>query len=83
VFETSSSEDSDTDSSCEFDKPRRQLHRVTNYLSTIEAYDEEEFKEHFRMRPSTCEYIIAKVEEDKVLPDHKFGREKVSANRAV
>lgn len=46
---------SETSTGC---KPRRTLHRIENYMKTIELHDDDEFKEHFRMQRSTCSYVI-------------------------
>ncbi|KAK4882596.1 hypothetical protein RN001_005915 [Aquatica leii] len=81
MFESSTS--SDTDSSNEYDKPRRKLHRIKDYLHTIKEYDEIEFKQHFRIKSLTCNYIIDKVKEDNVIPTHTFSRKKISAEKAV
>ena len=64
-------------------KPRRTLHRINNYMQTIEEYDNDEFKEHFRLRRTTCDFVIEKVKQAKILPTHIHGRRKVSVKKAV
>ncbi|KAJ8910620.1 hypothetical protein NQ315_002856 [Exocentrus adspersus] len=63
--------------------PKRKLQTVNTFLDVINAFDDAEFKGHFRVNRSTCEKIIREIEEADVLPTHGFGRKKISAKMAV
>jgi len=39
-------------------RPRRKLRRTTTFMNTVKEYDDEEFKEHFRVNRSTVDLII-------------------------
>ncbi|KAM0727697.1 hypothetical protein ACS0PU_006032 [Formica fusca] len=45
----SCSESSSSDCSVLSNPPRRMLHRITTFMDTIKEYDDQEFKEHFRL----------------------------------
>lgn len=67
IFIEEQNEDDSSDTSTESVKPRRNLHRIENYIDVVDRYDEAEFKENFRLKRSTCDYIIRKQPLDSVL----------------
>ncbi|GLV37476.1 hypothetical protein CBL_10558 [Carabus blaptoides fortunei] len=88
---TSSSEDDwshaemdDTDSSLDIeDTERRSLVRCQNYVEEIvPLYDDNQFRQHFRMSRATCIYIINQIKEANVLSSTNFGRPSISAGKA-
>lgn len=52
-------------------------------MNIVRKYDNKEFKDHFRLNRSTVELIINMIEMEYVLPQHKFGRKKICAQKAV
>ncbi|XP_057665827.1 uncharacterized protein LOC130899703 [Diorhabda carinulata] len=73
---------SSSESSIEI-KSRRNLYRTKKYMRIIEQYDEEELREHFRMKRLTCDYIIDVIRNAKVLSDYKNPEEKKTSKKAV
>ncbi|KAJ8914145.1 hypothetical protein NQ315_016223, partial [Exocentrus adspersus] len=68
-----------------FVRARESDPRIENILNVIDSYDDKEFKEHFRLKRSTCNksqltfgIFSDMIKNEHVLPDHKFGREKKS-----
>ncbi|XP_066590811.1 uncharacterized protein [Prorops nasuta] len=79
IFSSSnSSSDSDLP-----DHPRKKQHRITSFMETVHKYDDEEFKEHFRLNRTTVDLIINIVETEHILPQHTFGRKKICAEKSV
>lgn len=88
-FLSSSSEDTNMSEVDEFDSSsdenvvdRRNLSRVRNYVEEIiPLYGDIEFKEHFRMSRATSRYIIDLIKAANILPNNKFGRTAISAEK--
>lgn len=39
--------------------PKRRLHRILNFVEvTVENYDDEEFRQHFRLNRYTCQIVL-------------------------
>lgn len=63
---------------------RRKLVRIQNFIETVvPAYEEMEFKQHFRMRRETADFVIQNINGANILPVHTFGRNKISTEKAL
>ncbi|XP_018574653.1 protein ALP1-like [Anoplophora glabripennis] len=75
-----SSEDTDTSSEL---VERRKLTRITNFVNITKKYDNMQFKEHFRLEKTTCNFVIDLLNTRNVLSSYKCGRENISPEKAT
>ncbi|XP_071581856.1 putative nuclease HARBI1 [Temnothorax nylanderi] len=57
----------------------RRRHQITNYLSIIDSWTDEEFKEHLRLNRHTAQKLIDELQLSNFIPSHLFGKIPISA----
>lgn len=60
VISSSSSSDSSSSSSDDELLHRQEKVRIKNFMETVQAYSDEEFRKHFRLERQTAETLIGK-----------------------